>query len=221
MENARTRALATVGVLLSTAALTASLIPGALAGTTKTWHILPVDKVEQARLTEVVIKNIDASITAVEYRQGGVGNTEICGFDRTEQISASRQARWTTSGTRRGTTLIMQFHNLVDGGAAFSRLKQTYQACTAQDFPRPERTTVKYRFLTKKKQIQMVWALFTTDAKTEIQRAEGLSIRRAGGALIVTRTIATDVAGTRALKMKKSVALTSRQFGKYKSAAYF
>jgi hypothetical protein len=209
-----------VGVLLSTAALTASLTPGAVAGT-KTWHILPVDKVEQARLTEAVIKNIDASITTVEFRKGGVGNIEICGFDRTEPISASRQARWTTAGTRGGTTLIMQFKKVADGGAAFTRLKQTYQSCTSADFQKPERTTVRYSFLKKKKQIRMVWALYTTAEKTEIQRAEGLSIKRAGGALIVTRTIVKDVADTTPLKMDKSVALTARQFGKYKAAAYF
>jgi hypothetical protein len=221
MGNVRTRTFTTVGVLLSTAALTASLTPGAVAGTSKTWHILPVDKVEQARLTEDVIKNIDGSITTVTYRQGGVGNIEICGFDRTEQISASRQARWTTASTRSGSTLIMQFRNIVDGGSAFTRLKQTYQSCTSDDFQRPERTTVNYSFLKKKKQIRMVWALYTTAEKTEIQRAEGLSIKRAGGALIVTRTIVKDVAGTASLKMKKSVALTARQFGKYKTAAYY
>lgn len=220
MGNVRTRTLTTVGVLLSTAVLTASLTPGAVAGT-KTWHILPVDKVEQARLTEDVIKNIDGSITTVVYRQGGVGNIEICGFDRTEQISASRQARWTTASTRTGSTLIMQFRNVVDGGSAFTRLKQTYQSCTSDDFQKPDRTTVNYSFLKKKKQIRMVWALYTTAEKTAIQRAEGLSIKRAGGALIVTRTIVKDVAGTAALKMKKSVALTTRQFGKYKVAAFY
>lgn len=221
MGNVRTRALTTVGVLLSTAALTASLTPGAIAGTTKTWHILPVDKVEQARLTAGVIKNIDGSITSVEYRKGGVGNIEICGFDRTERISASRQARWTTAGTRGGTTLIMQFQKVVEGGTALTRLKQTYQSCTSENFKNPERTTVNYRFLKKKKQIRMVWALYTTAGKTEIQRAEGLSIKRAGGALIVTRTIVKDVADTAPLKMDKSVALTARQFSKYKAAAYF
>lgn len=219
MGNVRTRTLTTVGVLLSTAALTASLTPGAVAGTAKTWHILPVDKVEQARLTEDVIKSIDGSITTVEYRKGGEGNIEVCGFQRTEQISVSRQARW-TAGERKGSTLILQFRNVVDGGSAFTRLKQAYLGCTADTFgyKHPDRVTVKPTFLKKKKQVRLLWAIYTSAAKTEVQRAEGLAIKRAGGALIITRSITKDFT---ALKPTVNQALTARQFGKYKAAAYF
>ena len=218
MGNVRTRTLTTVGVLLSTAALAASLTPGAVAGT-KTWHILPGDKVEQARLTESVIKNIDGSITTVEYRKGGEGNIEVCGFQRTERISVSRQARW-TAGDRKGSTVILQFRNVADGGSAFTRLKQAYLGCTAESFgyKHPDRVTVKASFLKKKKQVRLLWAIYTSAAKTEMQRAEGLAIKRAGGSLIITRSVTKDFT---TLKPTVNQALTARQFGKYKAAAYY
>lgn len=218
MGNVRTRTLTTVGVLLSTAALAASLTPGAVAGT-KTWHILPGDKVEQARLTESVIKNIDGSITTVEYRKGGEGNIEVCGFQRTERISVSRQARW-TAGDRKGSTVILQFRNVADGGSAFTRLKQAYLGCTAESFgyKHPDRVTVKASFLKKKKQVRLLWAIYTSAAKTEVQRAEGLAIKRAGGSLIITRSVTKDFT---TLKPTVNQALTARQFGKYKAAAYY
>ena len=93
MGTDRSRLLRTGGALLAAAAVTATLAPASAAGT-KSWHILDATSVEKARLTETVFKNVDPSITNVEYRKGGVGNIEICGFDRTERISVSRQARW-------------------------------------------------------------------------------------------------------------------------------
>ncbi len=216
MGNARARWLTTAGVLLSTAALTAPMTPAYAAGT---WHILAADAVENARLTADAITNVDGSINTVEFRKGGEGNIEICGFQRTEQISASRQVRW-GAPDRTGSTLILQFRNVVDGGSAFSRLRQAYAACTPAQFAKPLRTTVKYSYLLKKKQIRMVWALYTTNAKTQVQRAEGLSIKRAGGALIITRSIVKDVPDTTNLKTNINLALTAKQFGKYKAAAF-
>ena len=213
----RLRMFTAAGVLLSTAALTASMAPAQAAGS---WHIVPADVVENARLTEDAIKNIDSSINTVEYRKGGEGNIEVCGFERTERISASRQARWNAPG-RDGSTVILQFKQLVDGGSAFSRMRQAYAACTPALFDKPDRTTVKYTFLTRKKQIRLVWALYTTNEKTLIQRAEGLAIKRAGGALIITRSIVRDVATTAPLKTTTNAQLTARQFSKYKSAAFF
>lgn len=216
-HRARARVLTATGVLLSTAALTASLAPAHAAGS---WHIVPIDVVENARLTEAVIKSIDGSINTVEYRKGGEGNIEVCGFDRTERISVSRQARWNAPG-RVGSTVILQFRNLVDGGSAFSRMRQAYAACTPQEFAKPDKTTVKYTYLKKKKQVRLVWALYTTPEKTEIQRAEGLAIKRAGGALIITRSIVKDVTTTTPLKTTTNLQLTARQFSKYKTAAFF
>ena len=61
-----------------------------------------------------------------------------------------------------------------------------------------------------------MWTLFTSAAKTEVVRSEGLSIKRAGGALIVTRSI------TKNLEVRSDInlALTARQFSKYKTAAF-
>jgi len=213
----RARVLTVTGVLLSTAALTASLTPAHAAGS---WHIVPADVVENARLTESAIKNVDGSINTVEYRKGGEGNIEVCGFDRTERISVSRQARWNAPG-RVGSTVILQFKQLVDGGSAFSRMRQAYAACTPQDFAKPDRMTVRYTFVRKKKQIKLVWALHTTNEKTLIQRAEGLAIKRAGGALIITRSIVRDVVTTTPLKIGTNLTLTAKQFTKYKNAAFF
>ena len=133
--------------------------------------------------------------------------------------SASRQIRW-SSPSRTGSTLILQFRNIVDGGTAFSRLRQTYAACTPTQFAKPDKTTVTYKYLKKPKQIRLVWALYTTTAKTEIQRAEALAIKRAGGALIITRSIVKDVPDTTSLKTSVNQKLTGRQFAKYKAAAF-
>jgi hypothetical protein len=182
---------------------------------------LAPERVEQARLTEPVFKKIDPSITGVEYRKGGQGNIEVCGYDRTERISASRQSRWSTTTSRTGRTLILQYKKVRAGKNAFARLKSTYAGCTSDDFAKPSRVTVKYTFLKKKKQARLVWALYKTDAKTDIQRAESLNVKRAGGALIITRAIVRDVTTTGPLKTKLNSRMTARQFKKYKNAAFF
>jgi hypothetical protein len=212
--------LRSAGVVVAAAALTATLTPASNAGS-GTWHILSPERVEDARLTETVFKDIDASITGVEYRRGGQGNIEVCGYDRTERISASRQSRWSTTTTRTGRTLILQYRKVRAGKNAFTRLRSTYADCTSDNFAKPDRVTVRYSYLKKKKQARLVWALYTTDAKTEIQRAESLNVKRAGGALIITRAIVKDVTTTGPLKTKVNSKMTARQFKKYKSIAYF
>ncbi len=219
MARTSSRSLMTAGVLLSTIAVAAGVAPAATAGTTKTWHIVGADVVENARLTEDVIKAIDSSITTVEYRKGGEGNIEVCGFQRTEHISASRQARWTTPD-RTGSTLILQFRAIVDGGNAFARLKQAYVNCTADTFggtAPANRVTVNGSYSKKSKQLKLGWAIYTSSAKTETLRAEGLAVKRAGGALIITRSITKDITTLNHAVNKK---LTARQFAKYKAAAF-
>jgi hypothetical protein len=149
--------------------------------------------------------------------QGGEGNVEVCGFQRTEKISVSRQSRWDT-GDRQGTTTIMQFRAVVDRGAAFSRLKQAYLGCTPADFDRPDHTDVKAHVLQKKGQMRLVWTLWTSAAKNSVQRAEGLAVTRAGGALIITRSITTDKSDVRPGINAK---LTDRQYEKYRTAARY
>ena len=217
MGMVRGRGAAGIGVLVVSLALTASLMPGAAAGG-KTWHIISPDSVAKARLSKTVIKNIDPAIQTVERRKGGQGNVQVCLFERTERISASRQSRW-DAGARRGTTTIMQFRQLVDGGAAFSRLKQSYLNCTPDDFgyKHPDRVDLTASFLKKKKQMRLVWTIYTSAAKTTVLRAEGLAVRRAGGALIVTRSITKDKAE---VKPGINTKLTARQYKKYKAAAH-
>ncbi len=219
MARTNLRSLTTAGVLLSTVAVAATLAPAASAVTTKTWHIVGADVVENARLTDTVIKGVDSSITTVEYRKGGEGNIEVCGFQRTEHISASRQARWTTPD-RTGSTLILQFRDIVDGGNAFTRLKQAYVNCTADTFggtAPANRVTVKGSYSKKKKQLKLGWAIYTSAAKTETLRAEGLAVKRAGGALIITRSITKDIT---TLNPAVNQRLTARQFAKYKAVAF-
>lgn len=219
MSRTSSRYLTTAGVLLSTVAVAASMAPAVTAATTKTWHIVGSDVVENARLTEEAIKGVDSSITTVEYRQGGEGNIEVCGFQRTEHISASRQARW-TAPDRTGSTLILQFRDVVDGGNAFKRLKQAYVNCTADTFggtAPANRVTVNGSYSKKKKQLKLRWAIYTSSAKTETLRAEGLAVKRAGGALIITRSITKDIT---TLNLPVNKQLTEGQFGKYKAAAF-
>jgi hypothetical protein len=217
MSRARMRGFASVGVLLTAATLTATLVPGATAATNKSWHILSPDAVAKARLSKAAFKKIDPTIKTVVRRVGGEGNVEVCGFERTERISASRQSRW-DAGDRQGTTTIMQFKKVNAGGAAFSRLKQAYLSCTPDDFTKPDRVSVKASFLKKKKQMRLVWTIYTSAAKTTVQRAEGLAVKRAGGALIVTRSITR---GKKDVQPSINTTLTARQYAKYKNAAYY
>ena len=150
------------------------------------------------------------------FRKGGEGNVEVCGFERTEKISVSRQSRWDT-GDRQGTTTIMQFRAITDGGTAFSRLKQAYLGCSSADMKFPDKTDVRSRFLKKKKQMRLVWTLYTSPAKITVQRAEGLAVKRAGGAMIVTRSITK---GKSDVRPGINTKLTARQYTKYKAAAH-
>ncbi|MCZ3388691.1 MAG: hypothetical protein LH645_06105 [Actinomycetia bacterium] len=204
---------------LSTVAVAASMAPAAIAVTAVTWHIVGADVVENARITEDVIKGVDSSNTTVEYRKGREGIIALCGFQLTEHISASRQARWTTPD-RTGSTLILQFRAIVDGGNAFTRLKQAYVNCTADTFggtAPANRVTVHGSYSKKKKQLKLGWAIYTSGAKTETLRAEGLAVKRAGGALIITRSITKD---TTTLRADVNQQRTARQFAKYKAAAF-
>lgn len=217
MGKTRSRPATGLAVLMASVALTASLLPGATAAG-QSWHVIAPDAVAKARLTKNAIKKVDPSIQSVVRRKGGEGNIEKCGFERTERISASRQSRW-DAGARNGTTTIMQFRKVTGGGAAFSRLKQAYLRCTPRlfEFKDPDRVSLRARYFTKNKQLRLVWTIYTSAAKTTILRSEGLAVRRAGGALIITRSITKDRAE---VKPAINTKLTERQYDKYKDAAY-
>ena len=152
-------------------ALVATLAPTAAIAAKKSWHILPADSVSDARLAKKVIKRIDPAITRVVYRNGGEGNVEVCGYVRTEKISASRKAQW-RAGDRKGRTLIMQYQRVVDGKKAFKRLKRTYLNCDATSFGYkfPDRVTVSSRYVKKERQMRLRWA--STPRQTRSRSSE-------------------------------------------------
>ena len=183
------------------------------------WHVLEATQVESARLTEDVVMSTDSNVTSTTLRKGGQGNIEICGFARTEPISVSRQIRW-DAGDRTGATMILQLQSFAAGGTAFARMKKAYVACTPAKFggsADPADITVKGSYLKKKKTLRMDWAIYNNPAHEITIRAEGLSVKRAGAALIITRSITKDFT---TLRDDISLSLTTRQFAKYKAAAY-
>lgn len=213
------RGTAGTAAVIALTALVATLAPTSAAVADKqTWHILSGENVAEARLAKKVIRKIDPTITSIKYRVGGEGNVEVCGYVRTEKISASRKANWNTSGDRFGRTLIMQYQKVVDGKTGFKRLKRTYLNCDAESFKFPDRVTVSAKYLKNKKQMRLKWVIYTSPERTEVKRAEGLAVQRAGGALIVTRAINRE---STQIKPKKIGKLTTRQYEKYKKAARF
>jgi hypothetical protein len=213
------RTTAGAAAILTLTALVATLAPTAAVAAKKTWHILPAASVAEARLAKKVIKRIDPTITRVVYRNGGEGNVEVCGYVRTEKISASRKAQW-RAGDRKGRTLIMQYQRVVAGKKAFKRLKRTYLNCDATSFGYkfPDRVTVSSRYVKKQRQMRLRWAIYTSAEMTEVKRAEALAVRRAGGALIVTRSINRE---STVVKPKINGKLTARQYEKYEKAARY
>lgn len=213
------RTAAGAAAIITLTALVTTLAPTAAIAAKKTWHIIPADSVSDARLAKKVIKTIDPAITRVVYRNGGEGNVEVCGYVRTEKISASRKAQW-RAGDRRGRTLIMQYQRVVDGKKAFKRLKRTYLNCDATSFGYkfPDRVTVSSRYVKRERQMRLRWAIYTSAEQTEVKRAEALAVRRAGGALIVTRSINRE---STVVRPKTNGKLTARQYEKYKRAARY
>lgn len=220
MQTHHRRLLTTGGTLVAAVALVASLAPASTAGSKK-WHIVNGDTVAHARLSRQAFHNIDPDIKvkSVRYRKGGEGNVEVCGYVRTERISVSRKANW-KAGDRFGRTLIMQYRKVSVGKPAFKRLKRTYLNCTPATFGYkfPDRVTVGSRYLVNKRQVRLRWVIYTSAAHTEVKRAEALAVSRAGGALIVTRSINRE--GTK-VRPKMNGKLTKRQFEKYRDAARY
>ena len=211
-----------LGVIGLAAAIVLAFAPAASGQTharAAEWHVLEATDVEAARLTEDVVMSTDPNVTSTSLRKGGQGNIEICGFDRTEPISVSRQIRW-DAGERWGATTILQLQSFAAGGTAFARMKKAYVACTPAKFggtADPANVTVKGSYAKKKKTLRIDWALYSDAAHTNTLRAEGLSVKRAGAALIITRSITKDAT---VLRDDISLSLTTRQFAKYKAAAY-
>ena len=65
---------------------------------------------------------------------------------------------------------MLRFREVVEGGNAFTRLRQAYVNCTPDWFggnAPSDRITVKGTYSKKTKQLKLVWAIYTTSAHTE------------------------------------------------------
>jgi hypothetical protein len=193
-------------------------VPPAAAGTA-TWHALRAAKVEAARITLENAQAIDPTISAIIYGTGGEANTEQCGFNRTEQISVARHTKW-DAGSRTGVTLIMQFQSIVDAQTVFTRMKNLYVPCTNQTFGYryPARVDVTGKYLTKRHELRLQWAIYSDATKTTTLKANGLAIKRQGAALLITRSTTKDLA---TINQPINSQLTAKQSERYKAAAYF
>jgi hypothetical protein len=191
---------------------------GTASARAKVWHVLDFIPLEGTLLADTTLMTIDPSIQSAVERKGGQGNIEVCGFDRTEGISTSRQMRW-DAGDRWGSVVVMQLKTIDDGAAAFSRLKKAYVGCTPAKFGSDDasRVTVKGNYSKKKKYVHLVWTWYKDSTQSDALRAEDLNIKRAGAALIITRSIAHDPT---ALRASIGTSMTAKQFVKYKAAAF-
>jgi hypothetical protein len=209
--------VATLVTALAVVAAPMTLSPAA-AGT-PTWHKLHAAKVEAARITLGDAQAIDPSISAITYGTGGEANFEQCGFTRTEQISVARHTNW-DAGPRKGTTLIMQFNTITDAQAVIARAKSMYVPCTPATFGYryPARVDVKGVYLKTRKELRLQWAIYSDATHTTTLKANGLTIKRQGMALIITRSTTQNLSTINQLVNSQ---LTAKQGALYKAAAFF
>jgi hypothetical protein len=220
MRSARWPIAGIVATAVALTALPLGLGTAANAAGTKTWHVLSADKVEGSRITLDIAQSVDPAISSTSYGKGGEANIEKCELVRTERITVARHTRWDTSGARKGITLIMQFNNVTAAQDIFKRAKNKYLPCTAETFgyEYPARVDVKSAFLKKKKELRLAWAIYEDATKTSTLKANGLTIKRAGAALIITRSTTQSLSTINQITNSK---LTARQFARYKAVAFF
>lgn len=206
-------------VAAAAAGLLLGVLPAGPAGAgTSTWHVLSASAVDQTRLTQAQITAIDPNITTVTYGTGGEANFEKCGLQRTEKLSLARNTQW-EAGARTGIILIMQFTNVTDAQSIFDRARTAYVNCTPATFDNdPNIVSVKGSYVSTKKELRLQWAVYADAAKTITKKANGITIRRAGASLIITRSSTQDLA---TIKQPINSKLTGKQYASYRSAAFF
>ena len=185
----------------------------------KTWHKLRADEIERSRITLDIAKSVDNAIDTINPGKGGEANIEKCGVERTQGISVARNTRW-DAGNRNGIVLIMQMKNQRGAKRLFNITKNKYLACTPENFGYdfPPRVKVNGRFIEKKKEIRLQWAIYEDATQTSTLKANGLTIRRMGLALIITRSTTQDLS---TIKQSVNSQLTAKQSIRYKAAAFF
>ncbi|HVQ17926.1 MAG TPA: hypothetical protein VMT27_02680 [Actinomycetes bacterium] len=195
----------------------ATLGVGSAGAATETWHVLTASQVESTRITLTMAQQIDSTISAIVYGKGGQANFEKCGLVRTERISVARNTRW-TAPDREGITLIMQLSSVTDSQALFARARTAYLACTPATFgyKYPARVDVTGSWLTKKKELRLRWTIYSDATKTTTKKADGLTIRRQGAALIITRSESPSAA---TVNQGVNSLLTTKQAARYRAVA--
>ena len=114
----------------------------------------------------------------------------------------------------------MQMKNKRGAKRLFNITKNRYLACTPANFGYdfPPRVKVNGRFIEKKKEIRLQWAIYEDATQTSTLKANGLTIRRMGLALIITRSTTQDLS---TIKQSVNSQLTAKQSIRYKAAAFF
>ncbi len=209
--------LRAVLALSAASALAIGLLTVPAAAGSKSWHILDAAGVKKTRITLKVAQAVDPQISTLQKGTGGEGNIEKCGVVRTQGISQSRHTRW-KAGRRSGITLAMQLKRVRGAKVLFRQAKQKFIGCSAADFPSPSRTKAKGVFNKDKKELQLKWAIYTDTTRTVTKTANGLAIRRAGAAIIITRSTTHNLKTVKQLTNSK---LTNRQTSRYRNAAFF
>ena len=203
--------------LSAATALTVGLLTVPAAAGGKSWHVLDAAGVKQTRITLNVAQSIDPRISTLRRGTGGEGNIEKCGVVRTQRISQSRHTRW-SAAKRKGITLVMQMKRVRGAKSLFRQAREKLTGCSAIDFPSPSRTRATGTYAKDKKELRLKWAIYTDSTRTVTKTANGLAIRRAGAAIIITRSTTNNL---KTIKQKTNSKLTSRQVNRYKRAAFF
>jgi len=208
-----------VGAVVVAIAVAATALGAPAQAGDKTWHKLRADEIERSRITLDIAKGVDNAIDSINYGKGGEANIEKCGVNRTQGISVARNTRW-DAGARKGIVLVMQMKNQRGAKRLFNMTKNRYIACEPETFGYdfPPRVDVNGRFIAKKGEIRLQWAIYEDSTQTSTLKANGLTIRRMGLALIITRSTTQDIS---TIKQSTNSALTAKQSIRYKAAAFF
>ena len=208
-----------VGAVVIAIAVAATALGVPAQAADKTWHKLRADEIERSRITLDIAKSVDNAIDTINPGKGGEANIEKCGVNRSQGISVARNTRW-DAGNRHGIVLIMQMKNIRGAKRLFNITKNKYVACTPDTFGYdfPPRVKVNGRYVAKKNEVRLQWAIYEDSTQTSTLKANGITLRRMGLALIITRSTTQDIT---TIKQATNSKLTAKQAIRYKAAAFF